>query len=51
MIPYSDFLSKDFTSFRLVNLKKHGNIAWMIEVTPAYRRIKPATKANLKCDQ
>jgi hypothetical protein len=34
-----------------VNLKKQGKIAWIIEVKPAYKRIKPATKANLKCIQ
>jgi len=51
MIPYSVFLSKDLISFRLVNLKKQGNIAWIMDVMPAYKRIKPATKANLKCIQ
>jgi len=51
MIPYSAFFSKYLTSFRLVNLKKQGNIAWIIEVMPAYKRIKPAIKANLKCVQ
>tara|TARA_B110000858_G_C17376275_1_gene281752 strand:+ start:94 stop:249 length:156 start_codon:yes stop_codon:yes gene_type:complete len=51
MIPYSAFLSKDFTIFRLVNLKKQGNIAWIIEVIPAYKRINPAINANLKCSK
>jgi hypothetical protein len=51
MIPYSAFFSKDLTSFRLVNLKKQGNIAWIMDVIPAYKRIKPAIKANLKCIQ
>jgi len=48
---FSAFLIKDLIIFKLVNLKKHGNIAWIIEVMPAYRRTKPATKANLKCIQ